>query len=66
MIIIKRRAAAKGDRWVRASRSTPNNNCVELWLGRTAVGVRDSKNLTGGILTFDRRQWNEFLVRAVR
>lgn len=52
--------------WTRSSRCTPGNNCVELRLGRGAVGVRDSKNVDGEVLTFARDRWISFLGRVVR
>lgn len=52
--------------WTRSSRCTPGNNCVELRLGRDAVGVRDSKNVDGEVLTFTRVRWISFLGRVVR
>ena len=52
--------------WVRSSYTTPNNNCVELRLGSGEVGVRDSKDVTGGTLEFGRRVWSEFLFGIVR
>lgn len=52
--------------WVRSSYTTPNNNCVELRLGGGGVGVRDSKDVTGGTLEFGRREWSEFLFGIVR
>ena len=55
-----------GVRWVRSSRSTGMNNCVETarpdtgpWAG--LVAVRDSKNVTGPALTFSSEAWKEFL-----
>jgi hypothetical protein len=52
--------------WVRASRCTPGNNCVELRFGRAAVSVRDSKNVDSDVLTFTRDGWICFLGRTVR
>ena len=55
-----------GVRWLRSSRSTGMNNCVETarpgpgpWAGR--VAVRDSKKVTGPALTFSPEAWKEFL-----
>jgi hypothetical protein len=52
--------------WMRSSFTTPNNNCVELRLGCAGVGVRDSKDVTGGMLEFGRREWSTFLFGIVR
>ncbi|MFC3577067.1 DUF397 domain-containing protein [Streptomyces yaanensis] len=53
-------------RWLRSSRSTGMNNCVETarpvhgpWTG--LVAVRDSKNVTGPALFFTPDAWEEFL-----
>ena len=53
-------------RWLRSSRSTGMNNCVETarpgpgpWTG--LVAVRDSKNVTGPALLFTPDAWKEFL-----
>jgi hypothetical protein len=51
--------------WVRSSRCTPNNDCVEV-AGGTSVGVRDSKNATGPTLEFAPGPWLEFLGRYGR
>ncbi|GAA3029299.1 DUF397 domain-containing protein [Streptomyces glomeratus] len=55
-----------GVRWLRSSRSTGMNNCVETarpgsgpWQG--LVAVRDSKNVTGPALLFTPDAWKEFL-----
>ncbi|GAA3793116.1 DUF397 domain-containing protein [Streptomyces chiangmaiensis] len=55
-----------GVRWLRSSRSTGMNNCVETarpgpgpWRG--LVAVRDSKNITGPALLFAPDSWEEFL-----
>lgn len=37
-----------------------NDNCVEIALVPSAVGVRDSKHRAGGRLSFDRRAWDRF------
>ncbi|MET8634832.1 DUF397 domain-containing protein [Streptomyces sp. NPDC004096] len=55
-----------GVRWLRSSRSTGMNNCVETarptagrWTG--LVAVRDSKNVTGPALLFTPDAWEDFL-----
>ncbi|AJE39542.1 DUF397 domain-containing protein [Streptomyces nodosus] len=55
-----------GVRWVRSSRSTGMNNCVETARpgpghGSGLVAVRDSKNVTGPALLFSRDTWEKFL-----
>ncbi|WP_338899537.1 DUF397 domain-containing protein [Streptomyces sp. TG1A-60] len=55
-----------GVRWLRSSRSTGMNNCVETarpgsgrWAG--LVAVRDSKNTAGPALLFDPEAWEGFV-----
>lgn len=47
--------------WRKSSRSGGGDNCVEVAFaeGHT-VGVRDSKNPTGPILTFTAARWHAF------
>jgi hypothetical protein len=52
--------------WVRASRCVPNNNCVEVWVGRDKIGVRDSKDAGAAVLAFRRDCWAGFLAHAAR
>ena len=48
-------------RW-KKSTSSSNLGCVEVRLTETrAVEVRDSKNRSGPVLSFDRAEWTEFL-----
>ncbi|MBE1461287.1 DUF397 domain-containing protein [Kibdelosporangium phytohabitans] len=50
--------------WRKSSFSGVNNgDCVEVAVGHLVVGVRDSKNTDGGILTFDPAGWRAFLTR---
>jgi Domain of unknown function (DUF397) len=51
--------------WVRSSRCTPSNDCVEVARG-TSVRVRDSKNTAGPSLEFGAGSWVEFLARCAR
>lgn len=52
--------------WVRSSRCSPNNNCVELQLKPESVRVRDSKAGEGPQLAFDQSSWRAFLSVAIR
>jgi hypothetical protein len=47
--------------WIRSSRCTPQNNCVELRSGPGSVDVRDSKNAGGTTLAFGHAEWTTFL-----
>jgi len=48
-------------RWFKSSFSGGNNECVEVaHLDRGRVGVRESKNPTGGALVFTPSEWDAF------
>ncbi len=47
--------------WRKSSRSANNSYCVEVAVTDEVVGVRDTKDRDGGILTFSRERWNDFL-----
>jgi hypothetical protein len=47
--------------WRKSSRSGSNGACVEVRDQAAAVQVRDSKNPTGAVLSFNREQWGAFL-----
>ena len=46
-------------RWYKSSYSSDDGNCVEIQLAGT-VGVRDSKDLAGAVLTFPQAAWSAF------
>lgn len=61
-----RRAALEGARWRTASYTQAQGECVEVAPGRDqVVGIRDSKNRTGGTHAVERGTWDAF-VRAVK
>ncbi|WP_040695113.1 DUF397 domain-containing protein [Nocardia vinacea] len=48
--------------WFKSSYSGSQNECVEIsWLAGGHVGVRDSKNSTGPVLTFTPGEWDAFM-----
>lgn len=46
--------------WRKSSRSNAANACVEIAFVPRAVGVRDSKNVSGPILAFPVVSWEAF------
>jgi hypothetical protein len=51
--------------WRKPSRSEPDGNCVAFATTHDgAVGVRDSKDPTGPVLTFNADDWRALLAHA--
>lgn len=48
------------EKWKTSTRSGDGGNCVEVRLAQ-GVQVRDSKDRTGAVLTFDPGAWTAFL-----
>jgi hypothetical protein len=50
-----------GVTWFKSSHSQSGAECAEVaWLKDGMIGVRDSKNPTGGALTFTPGEWDAF------
>ena len=54
--------AASGLAWFKSSYSgAEGGDCVEIAAATTAVHIRDSKNVTGPLLTVSREAWAGFV-----
>lgn len=47
--------------WRKSTKSSGGGNCVEVAHDRVTVGVRDTKDRTGGTLVFSAAGWRAFL-----
>ncbi|NJP30743.1 DUF397 domain-containing protein [Micromonospora thermarum] len=57
---------SKFTRWYKSTRSSGGDNCVEVAIAADGtVGVRDSKDPTGGILEFGSAAWAGFVAEIV-
>ncbi|WP_460960970.1 DUF397 domain-containing protein [Parasphingorhabdus pacifica] len=52
--------------WRKLSRSANNSYCVGVSVTPSLVGVRDTKDRTGGTLVFDTELWSSFLAMLKR
>ncbi|MEU2614470.1 DUF397 domain-containing protein [Micromonospora sp. NPDC007271] len=56
-----------GARWHKSRRSGSNDQCVEVATNLPGVvGVRDSKDPAGPVLTFDPYAWRTFVAALTR
>jgi hypothetical protein len=49
------------ENWRKASYSGNGGNCVEVATAAATVGVRDSKDKAGPVLSFSAEDWSAFL-----
>jgi hypothetical protein len=47
--------------WHKSTRSNTNGACVEVADLAGTIGVRDSKDINGGILAFEPVRWSAFV-----
>ena len=47
--------------WRKSSRSNGSGDCVEVAMTGEMIGLRDSKDPTGPVLTCTHHSWQEFL-----
>ncbi|MBK0866819.1 MAG: DUF397 domain-containing protein [Saccharopolyspora sp.] len=48
-------------RWRKSGHSASNPHCVEVAVTADGVGVRDTKDRSGGVLSFSSQHWRDFL-----
>jgi Domain of unknown function (DUF397) len=51
------------DAWRTSSYSKANGNCLEAGQGRDAIGLRDTNDPDGPVLTFSAGTWRAFIAR---
>jgi hypothetical protein len=57
-----RERPGSGSSWIKSSLSYANGNCVEVAsLPGGEVGIRNSRNSAGPVLTFTSAEWHAFL-----
>lgn len=49
--------------WRKSSRSSNSGNCVEVAIGESVVGVRDTRDREGTVLVISAQRWADFLNR---
>ncbi|MGI5503014.1 DUF397 domain-containing protein [Lentzea sp. CA-135723] len=47
--------------WRKSSYTAPDNNCVELTIGKAATAMRDSKDPDGGSFVVQASAWAQFI-----
>jgi len=52
--------------WRKSRRSAADGGCLEVAIAEGVVGVRDSKNPTGAMLTIDVNAWRGFIASLKR
>jgi len=52
--------------WHKSRRSGADGGCLEVAMTEEVVGVRDSKNPAGAVLTFDADTWRGFIAALKR
>lgn len=55
-----------GAAWKKSTRSSANDNCVEVATGNSVVGLRDSKDTQGPTLTLTPVAFDSFLTTLKR
>jgi hypothetical protein len=50
--------------WFKSSFSDDSGGCVQVRFAREQVHVRDSKDVAGPVLVFNRGEWDAFLLGA--